>query len=531
MNIVSQIKEAKTAIGIELGSTRIKAVLIGENYSILAAGTHDWNNCLENGIWTYSLDSVKNGLQSCFGNLIKDIKNKYNIELENTSSIGISAMMHGYLAFDGDDNLLVPFRTWRNTMTEKASDILTEAFGYNIPQRWSIAHLYQAVLNKEPHVSQIKFMTTLAGYVHWLLTGNKVLGIGDASGMFPIDPQTKAYYCSMLSKFNELVAAENYDINLKELLPEIVEVGECAGKLTEYGANLLDPSGKLKAGVSLCPPEGDAQTGMVATNSILPRTGNVSAGTSIFAMTVLEKDLSCVHKEIDTVCTPCGDPVAMVHCNNCTTDLDSWINLFNDVINSLGFKINKPELYDKIYEIALSGEEDCDGIISYNYYSGEHVTGFSEGRPLLVRSPLSQFNLANLSRSVIYSCLASLKIGMDILLKEENVALDKMYAHGGLFKSPITGQRFLAAALDAPVMLMETAGEGGAWGIAILAAYQSRQDRSENLNDYINNRVFKGMSCISMKPDAKDICGFNLYINNYKAGLAIEKSAVSLCIK
>lgn len=376
----------------------------------------------------------------------------------------------------------------------------------------------------------MRYITTLSGYVHWLLTGERVLGIGDASGMFPIDPITKLYNSNMLEKFNELTVDSELSLNIKDILPEIVPVGESAGKLTEYGARLLDPSGNLKVGISLCPPEGDAQTGMVATNSIAPKTGNVSAGTSIFAMTVLEKALSAVHKEIDIVSTPCGNPVAMVHCNNCTTELDAWVNLFNDTLKTFDVSISKSVLYDKIFEVALLGKENCDGIISYNYHSGEHVTGFTEGKPLIVRSPKSQLNIANLTRSLIYSSMATLKIGMDILLREENVVIEKMFAHGGLFKSPITGQRFLAAALEAPVLLMKTAGEGGAWGIAILAIYHARKNKNEQLSDYLNNQVFCGLSCINMTPEESDITGFSDFMNKYKAGLAIEKSAVSLYI-
>ncbi len=528
MDRITQIAAGKTAIGIEFGSTRIKAVLIGLDSEPLAAGTYDWQNSYENGVWTYSLDEVRKGMQGCFAALIEDVRNKYNVVLETTASIGISAMMHGYLAFDEDHQLLVPFRTWRNTMTAQAADKVTKEFGFNIPQRWSIAHLYQAILNGEEHVSRIRFMTTLAGYVHWILTGEKVIGIGDGSGMFPIDPETGVYNTAMLEKFAKLTKGTDFTQDLSEVLPKIVPVGECAGTLTEVGARLLDPSGSFKAGVPFCPPEGDAQTGMVATNSIAPKTGNISAGTSIFAMAVLERDLSAVYPQIDIVTTPCGHPVAMVHCNNCTTDLDAWIAMFSETLKLFGADVKKSVVYDKLYEAALSGKADCDGILSYNYYSGEHVTEFPEGRPLVMRTPNSELNISNFMRSLIYSCMATLKIGMDILMNEEKITLNKIYAHGGLFKSPVTGQRFLASALGVPVTLMESAGEGGAWGIALLAAYQAREDRMESLADYLNRCVFAGMSGVSMDPCSEDAEGFAEYMKTYRAGLAVENAAIKI---
>lgn len=528
MDRITQIAVGKTAIGIEFGSTRIKAVLIGQDSEPLAAGTYDWQNSYENGVWTYSLDEVRKGMQGCFAALMENVRNKYNVVLETTASIGISAMMHGYLAFDEDHQILVPFRTWRNTMTAQAADKVTKEFGFNIPQRWSIAHLYQAILNGEEHVSRIRFMTTLAGYVHWILTGEKVIGIGDGSGMFPIDPETGVYNKSMLDKFAKLTQGTDFTQDLSEILPKIVPVGECAGTLTEVGARLLDPSGSFKAGVPFCPPEGDAQTGMVATNSIAPRTGNISAGTSIFAMAVLERDLSAVYPQIDIVTTPCGHPVAMVHCNNCTTDLDAWIAMFSETLKMFGADVKKSVVYDKLYAAALSGKADCDGILSYNYYSGEHVTEFPEGRPLVMRTPNSELNISNFMRSLIYSCMATLKIGMDILMNEEKITLNKIYAHGGLFKSPVTGQRFLASALGVPVTLMESAGEGGAWGIALLAAYQAREDRMESLADYLNRCVFAGMSGTSMDPCSEDAEGFAEYMKAYRAGLAVENAAIKI---
>ena len=529
MNPAQLIQSGNTSLGIEFGSTRIKAVMIEqETCTPIAAGAHDWENRLENGVWTYSIEDIHQGLQSCFAALSADVQARYGVSLETTGSIGISAMMHGYLAFDQNDQLLVPFRTWRNTMTEQAAAALTEAFRFNIPQRWSIAHLYQAMLKKEAHLPQLRFFTTLAGYVHWLLTGQRVLGIGDASGMFPIDPETKAYNTAMLQTFSDLTANFEFDWKLSDILPAIVPAGECAGTLTDQGARLLDPSGRFKAGIPFCPPEGDAGTGMVATNSIAPKTGNVSAGTSIFAMAVLEHDLQNVHEEIDIVATPCGSPVAMVHCNNCTTELDAWVRLLNDTLHTFGLDIPKAKLYDTLYETARSGANDCDGLLSYNYHSGEHVTGFTEGRPLMMRTPDTVFNLSNLMRSLIYSCMATLKIGMDILLKEEHVVLDKLYAHGGLFKSPVTGQRFLAAALETPIAVMESAGEGGAWGIALLASYLTRTNKAESLAEYLNDRVFRNFQGSCMDPVPSDVEGFAAYMKQYRAGLAVEQAAVSV---
>ena len=528
INIADEIRDGKASIGIEFGSTRIKAVLVGSDFKAAAAGTYDWSNSFENGVWTYSIEEIKKGLQGCFSSLMKDVEDKYGVTLERAGAIGISAMMHGYLAFDENDSLLVPFRTWRNTMTEQAADALTEALDFNIPQRWSIAHLYQAMLNKEPHVKDVRFFTTLAGYVHMLLTGEKVIGIGDASGMFPVDKDTGNYNAAMLEKFDKLAEGTELKRKLGEILPKIVTVGECAGKLTEDGALLLDPTGKFKEGAAFCPPEGDAQTGMTATNSIAPRTGNVSAGTSIFAMAVLENDLRKVYRQIDVVTTPCGAPVAMVHCNNCTTDLNSWVGLFGEVLGLFSVNADKNELYNKLFAAALEGKTDCGGIFSCNYHSGEHVTGFNEGRPLVMRDTESEFTLPDFMRSLIYSCMSTLKIGMDILINEEKIKLDKIYAHGGLFKSPVTGQRFLAAALGVPVALMESAGEGGAWGIALLAAYMQREDKSEQLADYLEKRVFNGMTGSSMAPDEKDMAGFEKYIEAYKKGLEVERTAVSV---
>ena len=525
MNAAQEIREGKTYIGIEFGSTRIKAVLIGSDHSPLASGTHDWENQLDNGIWTYSLDAVRAGLQSCFADLMQKTKQQYGTELTKTAGIGISAMMHGYLVFDAQGRLLVPFRTWRNTMTGHAADALTEAFQFNIPQRWSIAHLYQAILNKEEHISEIAFMTTLAGYVHYLLTGKKVIGIGDASGIFPIDTKTGSYDAAMCETFGTLTKGTAFSQKLTDIMPEIVPVGQCAGTLTAEGAKLLDPTGTLEAGIPLCPSEGDAQTGMAATNSVTPRTGNVSAGTSIFAMIVLEQSLKNVYREIDIVTTPSGDPVAMVHCNNCSSDLDAWVAMFGGLLKKAGAEMQKGRLYDLLYDLAAQGDPDCGGIISYNYYAGEQITELTSGRPLLMRRPDSPFTIENLMRSLVYSCMATLKIGMDILRDAEQVALEKIYAHGGLFKTPIATQPILAAMLGTDVMLMESAGEGGAWGIALLAAYMGRSNAGESFADYLNNRVFAGRSGISESPRRTDTDGIRTYMADYRSGLSAERAA------
>lgn len=526
MQVREQIVSGRTAIGIEFGSTRIKAVLIGEDFSPIASGVHDWENQLENGIWTYSDSAIRNGLRACFADLMHQTEQQYGVQLRTAGSIGISAMMHGYLAFDADMNLLVPFRTWRNTITADASQKLTDAFSFNIPQRWSIAHLYQAILNKEPHISSIRHFTTLAGYVHWLLTGRNVLGIGDASGMFPIDPETKAYDTEMSAKFDEMVQESGLQAKLSDLLPEIVPAGENAGTLTEAGAMLLDPTGTFSAGIAFCAPEGDAQTGMAATNSITPRTGNVSAGTSIFAMAVLERNLQALHREIDIVTTPEGAPVAMVHCNNCSSDLDAWVKMFGGLLKAAGAEYTKPQLYDLLYQLAAEGEPDCGGIISYNYYSGEEITHLQAGKPMLLRDPDSAFTIQNLMRSLVYSCMATLKIGMDIL-KEESVGLDRIYAHGGLFKTPLITQPTLAAVLGTDVTLMQSAGEGGAWGIALLAAYLNRSERHETLREFLQNRVFADQQQQTVSPKQADHEGLSAYMKQYRVGLAAEKAAVA----
>ncbi len=527
MSSADEIKNGKAVIGIEFGSTRIKAVLIGEDHSPLASGVHDWQNEMLDGVWTYSLDNVRKGLQECFADLMKNVEDAYGIKLETAAAIGISAMMHGYLAFDEKDKQLVPFRTWRNTMTEEAADKLTEEFSFNIPQRWSIAHLYQAMLNKEPHVGDIAFMTTLAGYVHYILTGEKVIGAGDASGIFPIDSKTCDYNSAMMSKFDKLAEGTALNKKLADILPRIVPAGECAGRLTAEGAKLLDPTGTFGGDIPFCPPEGDAQTGMAATNSITPRTGNVSAGTSIFSMIVLEKDLSAVHREIDIVTTPCGDPVAMVHCNSCTSDLDAWFGIFGGFLKEIGVDMPKGQLYDKLYSLAAEGAPDCNGVISYNYYAGEPVTGVKNGLPLLMRSPDTAFNIRDFMRSLVYSCVAALKAGNDILTEQEHVSLERIYAHGGFFKTPVPTQKFLAAALGADVTLMQTAGEGGAWGIALLASYMANRSSGEKLTDYLSGRVFADMKGSTVSPDKEDVDGLNAYMKKYLSGLSAVRAAAS----
>lgn len=529
-----QIKEmiisGKTALGIEFGSTRIKAVLTGEDNSPIASGSYEWENRYENNVWTYPLEDVWNGLQASYRELAEDVEKQYGTTLETVGAIGFSAMMHGYMVFDKAGRLLVPFRTWRNTITAEAAEELTALFQYNIPQRWSVAHLRQAILNHEEHVKDIDYLTTLAGYVHWKLTGRKVLGIGDASGMFPIDTSCNDYNQEMLDQFDRLTAEEHYPWKLKEILPQVLSAGEKAGTLTEEGAKLLDTTGRLKAGIPLCPPEGDAGTGMAATNSVAVRTGNVSAGTSVFAMIVLEKELSKVYPEIDLVTTPDGSLVGMVHCNNCTSDLNGWVNLFKEFMEAMGIETDKNQLYGTLYRKALEGDADCGGLLSYCYFSGEPVTGFEEGRPLFVRDIDCKFTLSNFMRTHLYSALAALKIGLDILFKEEKVQADEIFGHGGLFKTKGVGQRIMAAAMDTPVSVMETAGEGGAWGIALLASYMKNKADGESLSHYLNESVFAGNKGSRMEPVAEDVTGFNAFIEKYKAAFPVEKAAVE-CVK
>ena len=525
-DVKNTIVNGKAVLGIEFGSTRIKAVLVDENNMPIASGDHDWENRLENGVWTYTLEDIWTGLQDCYQKMTEDVKEKYGVAVEKLTAIGFSAMMHGYLAFDKEGNLLVPFRTWRNTITQEASEALTKVFNFHVPQRWSIAHLYQAILNGEEHVPQVDFFTTLDGYIHWQLTGEKVLGVGSASGMFPIDSTIKDYDKAMIQKFDELVAPKGFPWKLEHLLPKVLLAGDKAGVLTEEGAKKLDPTGTLQAGCPLCPPEGDAGTGMVATNSVKQRTGNVSAGTSVFAMIVLEKALKRVHEEIDMVTTPSGDAVAMVHCNNCTSDLNAWVNIFKEFAESFGIDVDMNKLFGTLYNKALEGDKDCGGLLAYNYFSGEHITGFEEGRPMFVRTPDSKFSLANFMRANLYTSLGALKVGLDILLKEEEVAIDRITGHGGLFKTKGVGQKILAAAMDATVSVMKTAGEGGAWGIALLASYMVNKDAGEALEDYLQNKVFGGDEGEKMDPDPEDVKGFDEFIKRYRVGFPIERAAV-----
>lgn len=525
-NAKSTIENGKAILGIEFGSTRIKAVLIDQENKPIAQGSHTWENQLENGLWTYSIDAIWAGVQDCYADLRANVQKQYGIEIETLAAIGISAMMHGYMAFNDKEEILVPFRTWRNTNTGQAAAELSELFVYNIPLRWSISHLYQAILNKEEHVKDIKFLTTLAGYVHWQITGEKVLGIGDASGMLPIDPKTKNYSAEMIGKFDKLVSPYGFSWKLTDILPKVLLAGEDAGCLTEKGARLLDVSGHLKAGIPVCPPEGDAGTGMVATNAVKQRTGNVSAGTSSFSMIVLEKDLSKPYEMIDMVTTPDGSLVAMVHCNNCTSDLNAWVGLFKEYQELMGIPVDMDEIFGKLYNNALKGDTDCGGLISYNYFSGEPVTGLTEGRPLFVRTANDKFNLANFMRAHLYASVAVLKIGNDILFNDEKIKVDRITGHGGLFRTKGVGQRILAAAINSPISVMETAGEGGAWGIALLGSYLVNNDKKQSLSDFLDEKVFAGNTGIEVSPDPEDVKGFNEYIEHYKTCLAIEEAAV-----
>ena len=522
----STIETGKAILGIELGSTRIKAVLIDQENKPIAQGNHTWENQLVDGLWTYSIEAIWSGLQDCYADLRSNVKNLYGIEIENLAAIGVSAMMHGYMPFNAKEEILVPFRTWRNTNTGRAAAALSDLFVYNSPLRWSISHLYQAILDNEAHVKDIDFLTTLAGYVHWQLTGEKVLGIGDASGMLPIDPITHNYSAEMVAKFDKLIAPNRYSWTLQDILPKVLSAGESAGVLTPEGSKRLDASGHLKAGIPVCPPEGDAGTGMVATNAVKQRTGNVSAGTSSFSMIVLEKELSKPYEMIDMVTTPDGSLVAMVHCNNCTSDLNAWVNLFKEYQELLGIPVDMNEIYSKLYNIALTGDTDCGGLLSYNYISGEPVTGLAEGRPLFVRSANDKFNLANFMRSHLYASVGVLKIGNDILFNEEKIKVDRITGHGGLFKTKGVGQRILAAAINSPISVMETAGEGGAWGIALLGSYLVNNEKKQSLADFLDEKVFVGDAGIEVSPSAEDVAGFNTYIENYKAGLPIEEAAV-----
>ena len=519
------IENGSVVLGIEFGSTRIKSVLIGPDHSPIASGSHEWENDYLNGVWTYSEEAIRRGLQASYADLKKNVMDLFGIPLRKLSAIGISAMMHGYLPFNQNMELLVPFRTWRNTMTGQAAEKLTEAFSFNMPQRWSLSHLYQAVLNDEPHVKDIRFFTTLAGWVHYWLTGKKVLGIGDASGMMPIDSEKLDFNADMIDRFDSLVADKHYPWKLRDILPEVLSAGQNAGTLTAEGALLLDPDGDLVPGCPLCPPEGDAGTGMAATNSVRPRTGNVSAGTSIFSMIVLEKMLSRVYPEIDIVTTPTGMPVGMVHCNSCSSDINAWVGLFHEFADTMGFKVSTGDIYQKLFTKAMEADRTGGGIVSFNYYAGEPVTGLSEGRPMLIRQPDAKMNLANFMRVQLYASMETLKYGMEIM-NREHVAIERVYGHGGLFKTEGVAQSILAAAIHAPVTVMQTAGEGGAWGIALLADYMISRSENETLEDYLQNHVFSGMQQSTLAPVPEDEAGFDEYMRRFVACLPAQHAAV-----
>jgi len=517
------VTAGRAALGIELGSTRIKAVLVAPDGTVLASGSHEWENQYVDRMWTYPLEDVWAGLAACVADLRADVVRRHGVPLTTLGALGVSAMMHGYLAFDAAGELLVPFRTWRNTTTGPAAAELTELFGQNIPLRWSIAHLYQAVLDAEPHVPQVAFLTTLAGYVHWRLTGRKVLGVGDASGMFPVDPATKDYDARLLARFDALVAERYPNLRLRDLLPEVLVAGQAAGRLTPEGAALLDPTGGLQPGAPLCPPEGDAGTGMVATNAVAPRTGNVSVGTSIFAMVVLERPLTRVHHELDVVTTPAGDLVAMVHCNNGASELGAWAGLLGRFAEALGTPADPDAVYGALLREALEGEPDAGGLLAYNYLSGEPITGLTEGRPVVVRTPDSRFTLANFARAQVYGVFGTLSLGMRVLAGE-GVALDTLFAHGGLFRTAGVAQRLLAAAVGAPVAVARTAGEGGPWGMAVLAAYLEAAGEMD-LGEYLRTRIFADAEVDVVGPDPDDVAGYAAFLQRYEAGLAIERAA------
>ena len=526
----AQVKQAilenRTALGIEFGSTRIKAVLVDDKNQPIASGAHEWENHLENGIWTYHIDEIWEGIQDCYRDMAADVKAKYDVELTSFGAFGVSAMMHGYIPFDKDGKLLAPFRTWRNNITGQACEVLMDLFQYNIPQRWTIAHLYQAILNGEEHVKDIDYVNTLETYVHWKLTGRRVVGIGEGAGMFPLDYTKKDYNQEMIDKFDELVKPYGFSWKLRDILPEVLMAGDDAGCITEEGAKLLDPTGKLVAGIPVCPPEGDAGTGMVCTNSVAPRTGNVSAGTSVFASIVLEHDLSKPYKELDMVSTPSGDLVAMAHSNNCTSDLNAWVGIFKEFADALGVEADMGKLFGTLYRKAMEGDVDGGGLLSYCYFSGEHMTGFEEGRPMQVRSPESKFNLANFMRTNLYTCFGAMRVGMNILTDQEGVKIDRLLGHGGMFKTKGVGQQILADAVNAPVSVMETAGEGGAWGIAVLASYLINKEEGESLADFLNNKVFGGNTGETLQPTPEGVAGYNKFMERYMKGLSIERAAV-----
>ena len=520
------IEQGSAVLGIELGSTRIKAVLIGADHAPIASGDHTWENRLENGVWTYHMDDVWSGIQNAYAALKADVEAKYGAKLTKLAGLGISAMMHGYLPFDKDGSQLCEFRTWRNTMTGPAAEELTALLGFNIPQRWSIAHLYQAILNGEAHLPKLARLTTLAGHVHYMLTGKHVMGVGEASGMFPIDSETGTFDAEMVKKFNARIAGKGFGWTLETVLPEVLSAGEDAGCLTESGAKLLDPTGELLAGTPVAPCEGDAGTGMVATNAVAVRTGNVSAGTSVFAMIVLEKALSRVYPEIDMVTTPTGKPVAMVHCNNCTSDINAWAGMLRGFAEAAGLAVSMGDIYTAMFTSALAGDADCGGVINVPLFSGEPVVGLDEGRPMMIRTPDAKLTFANFSRSLVAGAMSSLKLGMDILAKE-NVQVDSLLGHGGYFKTPIAGQKILAGSLNTPVSVMETAGEGGPWGMALLAAYRVHKAEGQTLESYLNEKVFASAKSVTVTPDEADVKGIDAYTEKFTASLGAEKAAIA----
>ncbi|PIK26491.1 xylulokinase [Bacillus pumilus] len=520
------LKEGRTSLGIEFGSTRIKAILIDEAFQPIAQGTFEWESSLQEGIWTYNLIDIITGLQVAYREMKEQVEQRYGVTIQTIGSIGVSAMMHGYVACDHTGEVLVPFRTWRNATTIEASQKLTDVFQFHIPERWSIAHLYQAILEEEKHLSRLEYMTTLSGYIHWLLTGKQAIGIGDASGMFPIDEQTKDYNEVMLHQFEDLIAEKGYPWKLRHLLPRVYLAGEEAGMLTVAGAAILDQGKHLQPGIPFCPPEGDAGTGMVATNSVERRTGNISVGTSVFAMIVLEQHLTGVYPEVDMVTTPDGLPVAMVHANNCTSDLNAWMNIFREAFEAMGQPVESERLYGVLLQQALEADRDGGGLLSYGYYSGENITRLPEGRPLFVRAAESRFNLANFMRTHLFSAFGAMKIGMDRLKEHEHVVIDRLLGHGGLFKTPLVGQKMVAAALDTPVSVVSTAGEGGAFGMAVLASYMVNYQQ-QTLADFLTHQVFASTTEELVEPDPLDVKGFEEFLKRYQEGLPIEEAAVA----
>ena len=525
-NIASVIQSGRAVLGLELGSTRIKCVLIGEDHAPIASGDHTWENRLENGVWTYHMDDVWAGIQDAYAALKADVESRYGVKLTHLAALGVSAMMHGYLPFDKDGKQLCEFRTWRNTMTADAAEALTSLFDFNIPQRWSIAHLYQAILNGESHLPSLARLTTLAGHVHYMLTGRHVMGVGEASGMFPIDSQTGTYDARMVRLFDEAIASKGYGWKLLDILPAVLNAGEDAGSLTAEGAKLLDPTGVLEAGALVAPPEGDAGPGMTATNAVAVRTGTVSAGTSVFAMVVLEKPLSRVYPEIDMVTTPTGKPVAMVHCNNCTSDINAWAGMLKGFCEAAGKSVSMGEIYTALFTSALAGDKDCGGVVNLPLFSGEPVVGLNEGRPMMVRTPDAALTFANFSRSLVAGAMSSLKLGMDILARE-NVKIDSLLGHGGYFKTPVAGQTILAASLNTPISVMETAGEGGPWGMALLAAYRANRQENQTLEAYLQDQVFAHAKSVSISPDAADAAGLEAYTQRFSACLDAQKAAIA----